>query len=443
MRTVPQLSTLLLAAMMPFAAHAAAQRTFVSSVGDDSNTSVNCALAGPCRNPAAALSVTNAGGEIIFLDSGVYQQLSIDRSVSLIAPRGIFALFHVSSSSPGIDVNAAGAAVVLRNLTLTGKNVGITGIKITAGNTVSIENCTVSEMTGWGLEANGAFKVRILDSVFYRNGGGGAYLANDARATISGSRFLHNTGNGLYLAANTGQVQAQIDRSVASDNSGNGFYAMSYGPSVGNAVMDLARVASHRNSNGIYGYAQDANKNARISVVDATVSENTNGHYVYAGLGADARLFARQVVARENVRAFRALGSASNAVLAVSGVGIAYQWNDASTNGFLAETTTIGTVQLAVHRTTIAGPGVGIRTLGVSGAPASALLATVSDSRISDSVYGIEALTSGNLVLSGNSIDRNSNTGIWENIDAFSDSSNLLSDNFTPIVGSLTSFSRM
>lgn len=442
MRAIPQLCTLLLATMLPLAAHASAQRTFVSSLGNDSNTAVNCSLTGPCRNPAAALSVTNSGGEIIILDSGLYQQLTIDRSVSLIAPRGLFALFHVSSSSPGIEVNAVGAKVVLRNLTLTGKNSGITGIKITAGDTVSIENCTVSDMTGWGLEANGAFKVRILDSVFSRNGGGGAYLANDARATILGSRFLHNTGNGLYLAANTGNVNAQIDRSVASDNSGNGFYAMSYGGSVGNALMDLVRVSAHRNTNGIYGYTQDANKHLRISAVDATVSENTNGHYIYAGAGADARLFARQVVAVENFRAFRALGSAGSAVLAVSGVGIAHQWNDGSTNGLSAETTSGGTVQLAVHRSGIAGPGVGVRTLGVSGAPASALLATVSDSLISSSNYGIEAVTSGTLILSGNSVNNNT-WGIWENIGAFSDSSNLLHSNFTPIVGSLTSFSRM
>lgn len=442
MRTVPRLSTILLAAMMPIVAHAAAQRTFVSNLGNDSNTAVNCSLAGPCRNPAAALSVTNSGGEIIILDSGLYEQLSIDRSVSLIAPRGIFALFHVSWSSPGIDVNAAGASVVLRNLTLTGKNVGVTGIKITAGDTVSIENCTVSDMTGWGLEANGAFKVRILDSVFARNGGGGAFLANDARATISGSRFLHNTGNGLLLAANTGQVQAQIDRSVASDNSGNGFYATSYGASVGNAFMDLVRVAVHRNNNGIYGYSQDANKNARISVVDATVSENFAGHYIYAGSGADARLFAQQVVARENFRAFRAQGSDSKAILAVSGVGIAYQWNDGSKNGFLAETVSSGTVQLAVHRTTIAGTGVGISTSGVPGAPANALLATVSDSLISSSNYGIEAQNSGTLILSGNLIKLNT-WGIWENIDAFSDLSNLLHNNSTPLVGSPTSFSRM
>jgi hypothetical protein len=49
---------------------AVAQRTFVSTSGNDANTAANCSLASPCRSFGSALSVTVADGEIVVLDSG-------------------------------------------------------------------------------------------------------------------------------------------------------------------------------------------------------------------------------------------------------------------------------------------------------------------------------------------------------------------------------------
>ncbi len=48
----------------------AAQRTFVSTSGSDANTASNCTSTAPCRGFTAALTVTDAGGEIVVLTSG-------------------------------------------------------------------------------------------------------------------------------------------------------------------------------------------------------------------------------------------------------------------------------------------------------------------------------------------------------------------------------------
>src|SRR4029450_6331613 len=61
----------------------AAQRTFVSGSGVDSNP---CTLTLPCRSFAAAITQTSIGGEVIVLDSAGYGPVAITQSVSIIAP---------------------------------------------------------------------------------------------------------------------------------------------------------------------------------------------------------------------------------------------------------------------------------------------------------------------------------------------------------------------
>ncbi len=93
------------------AAHAAApQRTFVSGGGNDANP---CSLASPCRSFTAAVTAVAAKGEVIVLDSAAYGTVTITKSVSLIAPSGIYAGVTVSAGD-GITVNAPGGIVVLR-----------------------------------------------------------------------------------------------------------------------------------------------------------------------------------------------------------------------------------------------------------------------------------------------------------------------------------------
>ena len=68
------------------AAHASAQRTFVSPSGADGNTVNNCSLQAPCRSFGAAITITNTGGEIIVLDSAGYGPVAVTKSVSIRMP---------------------------------------------------------------------------------------------------------------------------------------------------------------------------------------------------------------------------------------------------------------------------------------------------------------------------------------------------------------------
>lgn len=89
-------------------------RTFVSSHGLDTNDS---RLATPCRSIGAALAQTDPGGEIIVLDSAGYGAIAINKSVSVVAPEGIYAGITVTA---GIGIDVSAGTVALRGLTIRG-----------------------------------------------------------------------------------------------------------------------------------------------------------------------------------------------------------------------------------------------------------------------------------------------------------------------------------
>jgi len=81
LRTLPLALSLL--TLVSSAVHAAAQRTFVSTAGDDVNTVLNCSLAAPCRSFGSAIGVTSPDGELIVLDSGGYGPVTITQAVTI------------------------------------------------------------------------------------------------------------------------------------------------------------------------------------------------------------------------------------------------------------------------------------------------------------------------------------------------------------------------
>ena len=89
-------------------ASGSAQRSFVSANhGNDANP---CTVTLPCRNFAAAIAQTVAGGEVIVLDSGGYGPVTIGQSVSIIAPAGIYAGITATSGNAIIQTCGAGTA---------------------------------------------------------------------------------------------------------------------------------------------------------------------------------------------------------------------------------------------------------------------------------------------------------------------------------------------
>ena len=304
-------------------AGATAQRTFVASYGLSANTAFNCSITKPCRAFSEAIGVTNSGGEVIVLDSAGYGPVTINQSVSLIAPAGAYAGITVFTGD-GITVNAPGATVVLRGLSINGQG-GSNGVNLLNAARLRIESCIISKMTVDGVmhSAIGA-ELIVLDTIIRDNGGSGiggdvdasvvldhvrsehngtngfymASVTSEARVMISDSIFAFNGSNGVWVAApNFGDMHAQIERSVLADNGGDGIKISAGTPASTQASAVVTRNAIHRNGlNGLVvrgpGFASaEVTENAfssghqlraDVSPAVITASANTGASFVQA-----------------------------------------------------------------------------------------------------------------------------------------------------------------
>ncbi|MBI3150334.1 MAG: right-handed parallel beta-helix repeat-containing protein [Betaproteobacteria bacterium] len=260
-----------------------AQRTFVSISGSDGNTASNCSNTLPCRGFTAALTVTDSGGEIVVLSSGGYGPVLINKSVSIIAPEGIYAGISVFSGS-GITIATAGVDVVLRGLSINGLGGSGDGIHMTAGDGLVVQNCTISNFSsGDGLYITTSARVRLLDSQV-RGNNRGAYLSGGATVLVSGSRFLDNTGQGLHAYASGAGVvtKVEVSRSEASGNGLDGFYA--WAAASGRIELNVKDSVAARNSYGVYAMASTGTALARVS--NSLISGNTGSGLRASGSGA-------------------------------------------------------------------------------------------------------------------------------------------------------------
>jgi hypothetical protein len=106
LRLRPFTAVLALAVILGAQSAHGAQRAFVASFGSDANTASGCGLANPCRGFTAAMTVVDAGGEILALDAAGYGVVTIDKSVSLIANTGSYAVTESVASHNGTGFQA-------------------------------------------------------------------------------------------------------------------------------------------------------------------------------------------------------------------------------------------------------------------------------------------------------------------------------------------------
>src|SRR6266851_9692412 len=125
------------------AAQAQASRTWVSGVGDDANP---CSRTAPCKTFAGAISKTAAGGEIDCLDPGGFGAVTITKSLTIDC-NGV-AGGILAAGTNGVNVNAAGIVVNLRNLVINGAGTGLIGINFIAGAALNLDNVTVMGFGG-------------------------------------------------------------------------------------------------------------------------------------------------------------------------------------------------------------------------------------------------------------------------------------------------------
>ncbi len=139
--------------------------TYISSTGDDNNP---CSRSAPCRTFKGGLSKTDANGDLIVLDSGIYGTLYINKSVRVTAI-GVYA--GTGQPRAWFDINAATVSigpadvVVLRGLTITG---GSKALNYTSGGTLHIEDCTITQGE-WGIAFTGTGRLFVKDSIIRDN----------------------------------------------------------------------------------------------------------------------------------------------------------------------------------------------------------------------------------------------------------------------------------
>jgi hypothetical protein len=222
-------STLALALLAPLTVFATAQRTFVASTGVDTHP---CSLTAPCRSFARAITQTNAGGEVIVLDSAGYGPVTVTKAVSIVSPAGIHAGISVLSGNDGITVNAgAGDDVVLRGLSINGQGGG-TGINLVQAGRVRVESCVIAGMAAVGIAHSAAnTQLIVVDTIVRDNAGGIVVHAEHAEATLDRVRIEGNSGDGFYIAPPLGgtYVHATISDSVFANNAGDAIAAETVG----------------------------------------------------------------------------------------------------------------------------------------------------------------------------------------------------------------------
>jgi hypothetical protein len=217
------------ALMSSVSAQAGANRTFVSTIGNDSNTTANCPVTSPCRTFTAALSVTNPGGEIVVLTSGGYGPATISQPV-VITAIGVDA-----SVSGDITINTTGN-VTLIGLNLHGEGIYPYGVLVEGGGFVRLYNMLIENFSNVGVEIaiSGSLEMSgcSINDIMPSHNGVGLSVEDGASAYVHNCSFTHNsTGAQVF-----DQSQAIIADSSAAYNV-EGF--VSLGSSAASSTLTL------------------------------------------------------------------------------------------------------------------------------------------------------------------------------------------------------------
>jgi hypothetical protein len=250
-------------------AQAGASRTFVSTTGSDSNTSVNCSPSTPCRTFAAAISVTNSGGEVVVLTSGGYGPATISQPV-IITAIGIDASISVTTSGgAGLTVNTPGN-VTLIGLNLHGEGTGLDGILVQQVGFLRLYNMLIENITNNGVDfGGGGGKLAIYGSKINDNGNAGLFVANTSdseAAYVQGSSFDHN----LY------GVNVFFGSATVTDSSAE--YSGSIGFNVDTGILVLFNDAAIFNHTGLA-----SNAASELYFANCLISNNATAYSAQSG----------------------------------------------------------------------------------------------------------------------------------------------------------------
>jgi hypothetical protein len=290
-------------------AHALLFRAYLSGGGNDANP---CTLPAPCRLLPAALAAVADGGEIWMLDSANYNTstVTVTKSVSILSiPGEVGSVLAIGG--PAIGIATASVNVALRNLRIVplAGGGGTSGISMTNGASLTVENCVISNLPGDGVAVTGSIAVRIDGTTIRNNGGNGLTAKDGASAAVTRSTISRHgsssfgiladataasttttvdvadstvDGNGVGINANSGSASATARVTVKDSrilqNSTTGVRAAS--SAGGTASLSVSNSVISGNYYGLVAYQAGA----KVWASGNTVSNNYFGIYNYLGL---------------------------------------------------------------------------------------------------------------------------------------------------------------
>ena len=271
------------------AAVAQNNRSAVSLNGSDLNA---CTTTSPCRSFATALSQTNAGGEIIALDSAGYGPFTIDRAIAVSGAPGVHAAISVPLNY-GISVAAAPTdRIVIRNLVFIGTG-GLYGVDVSTAAETRVLDCFVRGFATAGIRIQVGNAIIDHTTAIDNIGTTGIALGNEnstaftVLASITNC-LIDNNYNGIVVRAKTRAVL----RNSTITNNGYGALAIS---TIGNpqieliiAELTIENCTIAHNSQGIYTFGSGGNNAGSIWMSQNVIAYNANavqiaGHsFVYS-----------------------------------------------------------------------------------------------------------------------------------------------------------------
>ena len=264
-RPGPALAATVFALFAALPAQAVSNRIFMSTNGNNASDCANPLT--PCLTFAGALAQVNPGGEVIAEATGGYGALNITQAVTISGPPGV-----VIYSGLGVTVNAPGAIVVLRGLTIDGSGASGNGVMVTAIGKLFVESCVIANFSEGGIGTNGVGiylnapgELAVRDTVVRNNGFVGIWInppTGTATASIERCRLDNNEFGLDVLGAG---VSATVKDSSAGGSSSYGLGAETSGE------LNIENCAISSCSVGI------KSTNGTVRVSNSTVTDNSTG----------------------------------------------------------------------------------------------------------------------------------------------------------------------
>lgn len=266
-----------LAMTSPLTALATAQRTFVSVTGSDSQP---CSVSLPCRSFAAAIAQTNAGGEVIVLDSGGYGSVTITKSVSIISPPGVYAGIS-AFSYPGVTIAAGSTdSVTLRGLFINRQGAAV-GVDFSSGGNLVIDRCTISGTFAHAIYVYGpATPVVLIKNTHIVDAGIGISVGGlggeFVQMTVTDSTLTHvGAGINVYAGAEIAVENSRLIGTAKNSSTGIGIQASNiHTPLRAHVANTLIRE---------FGGGVQATGDAKMTVVASDFSHTSSAATVYGG----------------------------------------------------------------------------------------------------------------------------------------------------------------